>query len=76
MSKIRKVGSGKRFLLGFGAGRSSLTTDIIFIDSLTDNELGSFSITEETGTSGYSGTTETVIKKIAKSIADLILSNI
>lgn len=72
---IRKVGGGARLFLGAFAGEAYLATDVEFVDAATGKSLGAYSIKEQTGSSGYAGTTSESVKKTAKSIAKLAASH-
>jgi hypothetical protein len=75
ISKIKKVGGVKRFFMGAFAGRASMTTDIMFVDGESQREIGSYSITGQSGGTGVSGGTSDAVKKAAEGIADLLAKN-
>ena len=68
---VRKVGGGTRFLLGAFAGKASITADVEFVDAASGAVLGSYSVKEKTGSSGFAGTTGDCVEKAAKAIAKL-----
>jgi hypothetical protein len=72
ISKIKKVSGGARFMLGAFAGRATMTTDVLFIDAASGKTLGSYSITGESGGTGYSGGTSDAVKKTAEGIAQVV----
>ncbi len=75
IAKIKKVSGGARFMLGAFAGRASMTTDVFFIDAMRGKELGSYTITGQSGGTGYSGGTSDAVKKTAEGIAKIISEN-
>jgi hypothetical protein len=72
IAHVKKVGGTKRFMLGVGAGRASMTTEITFVQARTGEELGSYSVTGESGGSAFSGGTSDAVQKTAEGIADVI----
>jgi hypothetical protein len=75
ISNIKKVSSGARFMLGAFAGKASMTTTVVFVDTASGKELGSYSITGETGGTGLSGNTATAVRKTAEGIVQVISEN-
>lgn len=75
IAKIKKVSGGARFMLGAFAGRASMTTDVFFIDAMSGKELGSYTVTGQSGGTGYSGGTSDAVKKTAEGIAKIISEN-
>jgi hypothetical protein len=75
IAKIKKVSGGARFMLGAFAGRASMTTDVFFIDTMSGKELGSYTITGQSGGTGVSGGTSDAVKKTAEGIAKIISEN-
>jgi hypothetical protein len=72
ISKIRKVSGFARFMAGAFAGKASMTTDVSFIDAPSKKVIGTYSITGESGGTGYSGGTSDAVKKAAEGIADVL----
>lgn len=72
ISQIKKVSGFTRFMAGAFAGRASMTTDVSFIDAPSKKVLGTYSITGESGGTGYSGGTSDAVVKAAEGIADIL----
>jgi hypothetical protein len=72
ISDIRKVSGTARFLAGAFAGQASLTTDVLFIDLVAKDTLGSFQVKGQSGGTGLSGGTGDAVKKCAQGLVDLI----
>jgi hypothetical protein len=49
-----------------------MTTEITFLQARTGKELGSYSVTGESGGSAFSGGTSDAVQKTAEGIADVI----
>lgn len=75
ITQIKKVSSGKRFMLGAFAGRATMTTDILFLDLASGKKLGSYLVTGESGGTGISGDTSDAVKKAAEGVTELISQN-
>jgi hypothetical protein len=76
ISRLKKVGGTKRFMLGAFAGRASMSADVSFADAASGKVLGAFTVTGESGGSGYAGGTRDAVEKTAQGIADLISRNL
>ena len=72
ITHVKKVGGGKRFMLGAAAGRASMTTEITLVDSPTGRTLGSYTVTGESGGTGLSGGTSDAVTKTAEAVAGLL----
>jgi hypothetical protein len=70
--KAKKVGTGKRMLLGAFAGRAGLTVDVKLIDAATGKQLGTYVVKGESGGTGFSGGTDDAVTKAAEGIAALV----
>ena len=75
ISEIKKVSGVKRFFLGVFAGRAMMKADITFIDAATQETIGSYTITGESGGSGMSGGTGDAIRKTSQAIVEIIQKN-
>jgi hypothetical protein len=72
VTKLRRVSKTGRFLGGAFAGRATLVADVKILDGRTGNEIGVYTVTGQSGSSGYSGGTEDAAEKAAVAIADLV----
>jgi hypothetical protein len=73
ITKVKKVGGTKRFMLGVGAGRANVSAQVNLSDARTGKELGSYSITGESGGSAFAGGTEDAVKKAAEQVVAVLL---
>ena len=73
--KIKKVGGFERFMLGAFAGKASMTTDVVFVDAASGKELGSYSVTGQSGGTGVSGGTSDAVREAAEGVAKVISEN-
>lgn len=71
MTDIRKVGKGKRFMLGALAGRSGIECRVEFLDP-EGTVLGAYDVKGESGGSGLAGGTDDAVKKTAEGIANAV----
>lgn len=76
ISDLRRVGSGKRVLLGALAGRGNMVVDVKLVDTASGNAIGSFtSKGTSSGGTVFAGTTDQAIELAARQIVDYILKN-
>ena len=75
ITSIRKVSSTKRFFLGGFAGNAKMTASVTFIDAATGETIGIYAVAGDTGGSGASGDTHTVVRDTANEIVKLTQAN-
>jgi hypothetical protein len=75
ITEVNKVSGTARFFIGMFAGNATMTAEVVFVDALSGDTIGVYSITGKSGSSGFSGNTGSVTKGIAKKIVKLIEAN-
>ncbi len=75
ITDIRKVSSGSRLWLGAFAGEAYMTNKLLFIDALTNEKLGEYSVTGQSGSTAYAGGTNEAIEKTLEAIVEVITNN-
>jgi hypothetical protein len=75
ITRLRHVSSAGRFWGGALAGRASLTAEVRIARNADGKELGLYTVTGESGRSGFSGGTEDAVNKAALAIAALLRKN-
>ena len=75
ISEIKKVSGAKRFSLGSLAGRAKMKADITLIDAATQETIGSYTVTGESGNSDFSGGTGEAVRKTSEAIVEVIQEN-
>ena len=73
ITKVKRVGGTKRFMLGVGAGRANISAQVNLSDARTGKELGSYTITGESGGSAFAGGTDDAVKKAAEQVVAVLL---
>jgi len=72
ITRLKKIGGGKRMMLGAFAGRANVTVRVQLIDAGTGKEIGASTVTGESGGTGISGGTGDAISKVAEALAKLV----
>ena len=72
---IKKVGGAARFFLGAFAGSAKMTANITFIEVATGAVIGTYEVVGDSGSSGASGDTNSVVRGAADEIVKLIQAN-
>ena len=75
ITDINKVSGGKRFWLGAFAGNAKMTANVTFIDATTGDVIGLYTVTGDSGGTGVSGDTNSVVRGTANEIVKLIQAN-
>lgn len=75
IAEIKKVSGLKRFSLGSFAGRAKMRADITLIDAATQEIIGSYTVTGESGNTDFSRGTGEAIIKTSEAIVEVIQEN-
>ncbi len=75
ISEIKKVSGPKRFFLGSLAGRAKMKADITLIDATTQETIGSYTVTGESGNTDFSGGTGEAVRKTSEALVEVIQEN-
>jgi hypothetical protein len=75
ITEINKVSSASRFWLGAFAGEARMTNKLLFVDALTGEKLGEYTVTGHSGSTAYAGGTNEAIEKTVEAIVKIISNN-
>ena len=75
VTKVKKIGGTKRFMMGAFAGKASMTVTVVFLEPASLNTLGTYAVTGKSGGTGMSGGTKSAVGKTAQAIVQLIRDN-
>ena len=75
ISEIKKVSGSKRFSLGSLAGRAKIKADVTLMNTATQETIGAYTVTGESGNTDWSGGTNEAIGKISEAIIAVIQQN-
>jgi len=70
---LRKVSGEQRFWLGSMAGRANMSASINFRNGDSEEALGQYRVTGESGGSGFSGGTSDAVLKTAQGIKEIMM---
>jgi hypothetical protein len=75
ITETKKVSGSKRLALGYLAGRAKMKAEITLIDATTQETIGSYTVTGESGNTDFSGGTGEAIRKASEAIVEVIQEN-
>jgi hypothetical protein len=72
ITEVRKVSGFARFMIGWWAGKASMSSEVTFIDGASGNVLGTYLVDVNDGSNGDTGS---LVSRTCKAIVKLIKTN-